>query len=152
MAQNENFTWPQGEDLVVELIYKEGDSAETATAIDLSTGYAVRMDIVVPTTKERVFTFNSQEIADVDPNMTGEQPDADLEGALSAGLNGAPNIVITVPRTLTLPGGAIYALTNGSPAVSVFNYDLFLRNTVSDRQAKILQGTITVEASNTLWL
>lgn len=152
MAQTANFTWPQGEDLLIELIYKEGDTAETAVPVDLSTGYAVRMDIVVPNSKTRVFTFNSAEIVDVDPDQTGDQPDAEIEVPLSSGANGTPNISVSVSRALTLPGGAIYSLISASPATYIFNYDMFLRNTVTDKQARILQGTITVEESNTLWL
>ena len=132
------------------MIYKEGATAETAAAIDLSTNYELRMDIVVPSTKERVYTFNTEELADVDPGA-GTVPDTTVEGTLTSGADGSPNITIQVPRSLTLPGGAIHTKMIGTPAVSLFNYDVFLRNTSSDRQVKILKGTITAEESYTLW-
>jgi len=151
MAQTANFTWAQGEDLPIALIYKEG-LVDEETVVDLSSGYALRMDIVVPVTKERIYTFNTATIADVDPIMVGDQPDAVLEGVLSSGASGTPNITISVPRTLTLPGGSVYAKMVGSSAITVFAYDIFLRNTASNKQAKILTGAVTVEESNTLWL
>lgn len=150
MVQQQNFTWAQGEDLVIELIYKEGPTAETAVAVDLSTNYALRMDIVVPTTKERVYTFNTAAIADVDPGA-GTVPDDTLEGTLSSGAAGTPNITIRVPRSLTLPGGALHTLMTATPATTVFNYDIFLRNTSVDTQAKILKGQVTTEESYTIW-
>lgn len=151
MAQIANFTWAQGEDLPVALRYREGPEG-SETVVDLSTGYAVRMDIVVPATKERVYTFNSATIADVDPILVGDQPDSVVEGVLSSGAAGSANIELAVPRELTLPGGAVYAEMTGDPAVTTFAYDIFLRNTVTDKQSKILSGMITIEASYTLWL
>lgn len=152
MAQIQNYTWDQGADLEVDLIYKEGATVETAVAIDLSTGYSVRMDIVVPATKERIYTFNSAAIADVDPIAVGAQPDSVIEGTLSSGAGSTPNVSIVVPRALTLPTtGPVYLKMTAVPAVIVFNYDIFLRNTGTDKQAKILKGTITIEESYTLW-
>lgn len=151
MAQTANFTWGQGEDLTIALIYKEGTAGSEAV-IDLSSGYELRMDIVVPTTKERVTTFNSSALDDADPIQVGDQADVVVESLLSSGSGGAANILISVPRILTLPGGGIYTkMTAGTP-IHVFAYDIFLRNTVSDKQVKILTGTVTVEESNTLWL
>lgn len=152
MAQSVNWTWVQGEDFPIRLIYKEGDTPETAVVVPLTTGYSVRMDVVVPGTKERVYTFNTEALADVDPFVAGSQPDNTVEGTLSSGAGGTPNISITVPRSLTLPGGALYAKMTGTPAVSTFNFDIFLRNTNTDMQTKILQGQIVVEESNTIWL
>lgn len=151
MAQTANFIWGQGEDLPVALIYKEG-TVGNEVVIDLSSGFEVRMDIVIPATKERVYTFNTAALADVDPITPSAQPDNTIEGALSSGSGGSANITIQVPRSLTLPGGSVYAKMTGTPAVMVYNYDIFLRNTVSNKQVKILTGTITVEESNTLWL
>lgn len=151
MAQTSNFNWAQGEDLSISLIYKEGP-VNSEVVIDLSIGYQVRMDIVIPSTKERIYTFNTASIADVDPLLVGAQPDSVLEGVLSSGAAGSSNIDIAVSRNLTLPGGTVYAKMTGSPAVAVFAYDIFLRKVSSDKQAKILTGTITVEESNTLWL
>lgn len=150
MAQIQNFTWDEGADLVVALNYKEGATPETAVLIDLTSGYSVRMDLVVPSTKERIYTFNSADIADVDPIASGAQPDTLKEGVLSSGADGKGNIKITVPRTLTLPGGAVY--TQFATGVKVFGYDVFLRNTGTDKQSKILTGTVTVADSWTLWV
>lgn len=155
MAQVQNFTWDQGADLDIKLIYKEGATAETAAAVDLSANYSVRMDIVVPATKERVYTFNSATIADVDPITAGNQADSVIENVLSSGAGGTPNITIRVPRAATLPGspnGAIYTkMTDNQTPITTFNYDIFLRNTTTDKQAKVLTGTITIAASYTLW-
>jgi hypothetical protein len=151
MAQTVNFTWAQGEDLPVALRYREGpDGSEVV--VDLTTGFAVRMDIVVPATKERVYTFNTEAIADVDPITVGAQADSVVEGVLSDGAGGSANIEFAVPRTITLPGGTVYAKMTATPAVKVFGYDIFLRNKTTDKQSKILTGTITIEDSNTLWL
>lgn len=150
MAQTQNFTWDQGSDLKVQLIYKEGADALSAVAIDLSTGYAVRMDLVSPTTKEIIYTFNSADITDVDPITPSDQPDTTLEGTLTSGAGGTPNISITVPRAITLPGGVVYDQMQAGTVL--FNYDLFLRNTNTNTQVKILKGTVTVTESYTLWL
>lgn len=150
MEQTANFTWGQGEDLSVQLIYKEGPEG-SETVVDLSSGYELRMDIVDPATKERVYTFNTNALSDADSVVPGDQPDSIIEGSLSSGASGTPNIVISVPRAVTLPGGAAYVKMTLATPVLVFGYDIFLRNTSSDRQAKILTGMITIEGSNTLW-
>lgn len=147
-----NLTWDQGEDLEIKMIYKEGASEETLVTIDLSSNYSLRMDILVPATKERIYTFNSADIPDVDPITGGAQPDTIHEATLTSGAGGTPNINIVVPRTLTLPGGVIYDKLTANPPVTLFNSDVFLRNTSSNRQSKIWSGTITVVESYTLWL
>lgn len=126
-----NYLWPQGEDLVVSLLYKEGPPGEEVP-IDLS-AHTVRMDIVTPTGNS-VFTFN-----------TGEQADPDEIVAQADGY-----VRITVPRSLTLPGGAIYALMTGPSGILVYNYDIFLRDP-SLKQRKLFRGTVTIEPSHTLW-
>lgn len=151
MTTPQNFTWGQGEDLVIKLKYKEGADAQTAVIVDLSTGYELRMDVVASDDKARLYTFNSASIADVDPGA-GTTPDTTIEGFLTSGAGDTPNIEIKIPRSLTLPGGEIHARMTGASPITSFNYDVFLRNTAADTQAKILTGTITVEASNTLWL
>jgi len=152
MAQIANFTWPQGEDLDIKLIYKEGPVG-SEVVIDLSSGYTLRMDITAGAIKERVYTFNTASIADVDPITPGAQPDSTIEGVLSSGAGGTPNITISVPRSLTLPTtGAVYLKYTANPSVSTFDYDIFLRHTASDKQAKILSGVITIEDSKTLWV
>jgi hypothetical protein len=150
MSQVQNFTCVQGADLVFALNYKEGTTVADAVLVDLSSGYSVRMDLVVPTTKQRVYTFNSGSITDVDPFTSGSQADSVVEGALTSGSDGKGNIQITIPRSLTLPGGVVY--DNFTAGVETFNYDIFLRNTVTNKQAKLLTGTITIGESWTLWL
>lgn len=111
--------------------------------VDL-TGYSLRMDIVTPSGEWR-YTFNSDEIADLDPTEPGSQPDAVTEATL--GPDGSIEIVVS--RALTLPGGELYEdITNNQ---LTFNYDIFLRNT-GGKQKKVLKGTINVEKSYTLWL
>lgn len=134
MSQTVNFKWPQGEDLEIALIYKEGGSENSASAVNLSSGYEVRMDVVLPATKAVLATF-------------------DDEISLGTGLDKAPNIVVWLPRSLTLPGdpddGVLYAQMG---TTTNFNYDVFLRNTTTDHQIKVLRGALQIERSNTLWL
>lgn len=152
MAQTSNFTWDQGADLDIQMIYKEGATVETAVVVDLSTGYSLRMDIVNQSDKARLYTFNTASIADVDDATVGSQPDSVVEGTLTSGAGGTPNITISVPRALTLFGGVLYDKLVLPTPVTVFNYDVFLRATGPNKQAKILTGTITVVPSFTLWL
>lgn len=133
MTQQVNFKWPQGEDLEIALIYKEGGSENSASAVNLSSGYAARMDIVLPAGRVQLWTATS-------PN------DAI---SLGTGLDKNANIVIWLPRSLTLDGGELYANLG---TTTNFNYDLFLRNTTSDHQIKVITGQLQIERSNTLWL
>jgi hypothetical protein len=130
MSQQVNFKWPQGEDLEIALIYKEGNSETSASAVNLSSGYEARMDIVLPSDKSVLVTL-------------------DDEISLGTGANGNANVVVWLPRSLTLSGGTIF--TNLATTTN-FNYDLFLRNTATDHQIKILKGQLQIERSNTLWL
>jgi hypothetical protein len=130
MSQQVNFKWPQGEDLEIALIYKEGNSETSAYAVNLSSGYEARMDIVLPSDKSVLVTL-------------------DDEISLGTGANGNANLVVWLPRSLTLSGGTIF--TNLATTTN-FNYDLFLRNTATDHQIKILKGQLQIERSNTLWL
>lgn len=132
-----NYTWGQGEDLTINLIYKSGPPGAEAP-VDL-TGYALRMDVA--SDAGRKFTFNSDDIADEAVDVVGP---GDNEAVL--GTDGS--IAITVPRSLTLPGGAVY--DDIVAENNVFFYDIFLRDT-SGKQKKILRGQITVEPSYTLW-
>lgn len=149
MVATHNYTWQQGEDLVLSMLYKEGPVG-AEVAIDL-TGYALRMDIVGSDGVRR-YTFNSDDIAEVGVDEVGT---ADNEAVLGA--DGTINI--TVPRTLTLTNGELWAdLTNPTPNLT-FQYDVFLRNVSGapggtipvGNQKKILKGSITVEKSVTLW-
>lgn len=141
-APTKNYTWGQGEDLTIDILYKEGP-VESAVPVDL-TDYSLRMDIVEDGI--RLFTFNSEDIVPSDPAVddTGV---ADNEAVLNHnGVEGAIHIV--VPRHITLPDGELFPslATN-----NIFDYDIFLRNDVSNTQTKILRGQITVEPSYTLW-
>lgn len=143
MAATYNYTWDQGEDLEISLVYKEGP-AGSPTAVNL-TNYQVRMDIrSVSVAGSRTWTFNSSDIS-------GE-PLADSVGVsdneIVLGSDGS--IKITVPRSLTLPGGSIYPLLENANS-AMFVYDVFLRNG-SNKQKKIMTGAITVNRSVTLWL
>jgi len=137
-----NWTWQEGEDLVMSFIYKEGPKG-SEVPIDL-TGYTVRMDLVSGV--NRIYTFNSDDIPDVDSSTPGDQDDPVIE----AGVGSDGSITIVVPRSLTLSGGAVTSLFQGTDSL-VLNYDIFLRNP-SNLQSKILRGTVTVERSYTKWL
>lgn len=150
MAQTVNVTWVQGQDLDLNLIYKEGADSGSAVAKDLSSGYSIRMD-VIGTSGSRLYTFNSAAIADVDPIQSGAQPDSQIEATLSSGAGGTPNIAITVYRSLTLPGGEMYSQIAANPPSLTFFSDIFLRDTVRNKQWKIVTLVITVEKSYTLW-
>lgn len=140
------YTWEQGADLEMSFIYRTGPSAGAMTPVDLTT-YQVRMDIrATSIAGDRVYTFNSMDIADVDPVLVGDQPDTIKEAVLGAD----GSIKFTVPRSLTLPGGAVYAQITATPPVTIFVYDIFLRDGAG-KQSKILSGTIAVNASSTLW-
>lgn len=133
-----NWTWQEGEDLIMSLIYKAGPTG-SEVPIDL-TGYQLRMDIVDNT--ERLFTFNSDDIDESGVDIVGT---ADNEATL--GSDGTINIV--VPRSLTLPGGAVALKFVGISPLTL-SYDIFLRNPAG-LQSKILRGSITVERSYTKW-
>lgn len=135
-----NFVWEQGSDLNIPLVYKSGPQG-AETPVDL-TGYKLRMD--VSSAGARVYTFNSDDITDLDGNGTGT--DSDLIDEAVLGSDGSINIAI--PRSLTLPGGVIYTEMAGGK--NVYTYDIFLRD-LSNHQTKILSGTITVNKSVTLW-
>jgi len=138
-----NFTWEQGEDFTFQLLYKTGTpGAETPANL---TGYSLRMDIYgLPT--GIIYTFNSADIIDLDGSGPGTTGDTTKEAVL--GSDGTINVA--VPRSLTLPGGAVY--TELMAGRNIFQYDVFLRdNGVPARQLKILSGTITVNKSVTLW-
>lgn len=124
-----NFVWPQGEDLVIELVYKEGSGK--GVAVNLAGGYEARMDLYVPGAGTVLHTLESG-----------------AEISLTQGLSASPNITITLPRNLLLPGGPVISAL---PASSTIGYDLFLRNLGTDKQIKVVRGTFTIERSGTLW-
>lgn len=140
------YQWEQGTDLVMKFIYRTGVDANSMLPVDL-TAYSVRMDIRAGSVSgDRVYTFNSADITDVDPILVGAQADTIHEAVL--GVDGS--IQITVPRELTLPGGEIYTQMTATPPVTIFVYDIILRDGAG-KQSKILSGTISVNASVTLW-
>ena len=126
--QDTNFTWPQGEDMVVELRYREGKTASQALPVNLAGGYTARMSIVNPSAPDTILKTLSTE------------PDGGI--TLLSGTSG-PNIVVRLDRSLTLSGPLV-------PPVS-YVYDFFLRNSAGE-QVKILEGAITVRRSVTQWL
>ena len=143
MAGIHNYTWAQGEDLVLSLVYKSGPRG-AEVPVDL-TGYSLRMDLAL-NDGTRIYTFNSDDIADVAPETQGATPDTDLEVTLGT----AGEINIVVPRSVTLPGGEAFPFLDAANPVLIYNYDIFLRDTL-DKQKKILMGQISVEKSVTLW-
>lgn len=132
MAAIQNFTWNQGEDLEISVTYKIDN-----VPVDL-TGYQVRMDIAK--------TGGSNPIASVHTFNTDDQ-DPETEDEIVVDSSG--NILITVPRSLTLEAGAVYPdILNATEAK--YNYDLFVRDN-NDKQRKLMQGEITVKRSVTKW-
>lgn len=151
MVATHNYTWQQGEDLILSMLYKEGPVG-AEVPINL-TGYDLRMDIVGPDGLRR-YTFNSSEVADVDPETPTLEPDSTTEATL--GTEG--QVTIAIPRALTLPTGELWADITATTPILTFQYDVFLRNVSGTpgtipvgKQKKILKGTITVEKSVTLW-
>lgn len=123
-----NFVWQQGEDATISLTYK----TTANVPVDL-TGYSVRMD-VADASKTLLYTFNSADLTDpVDTNK-----EATLGGS-------AGTINIVVPRSVTLGTGAL-----ANNIGSALNFDVFLRD-ASNKQKKILTGTITIQPSVTQW-
>lgn len=135
-------TWEQGTDLTISLVYKEGPPG-AEVPIDL-TNYAVRMDIkTTEVAGTHIFTFNSEDIVETPPVDTTGSSDNE------ATLGSAGQINILVPRALTLVDGALYTYLNNN--VTGFFYDIILRNKTTNKQIKILKGTITVNRGVTLW-
>lgn len=147
MAATHNYTWNQGEDLLIALVYKSGPVG-SSEPVDLNL-YSFRMDIVGP--DGRVLSVaNDQTITDADPYMTGDQTDS---GPFEVELNADDvigSIRIDLARSLTLPGGVFYKYINANPPIRVFSYDMFLRDN-NGKQKKLMQGTITIERSVTHW-
>ena len=144
MAASQDYEWDQGADLTINLVYKTGPSGATV-AVDL-TAWKFRMDIVAPDGKV-LSVLNDEAIADTDPFTAGAQAD----NAFEVTLGSAGQITIVLSRALTLPGGALFSYINSNPAQNVFSYDMFLRN-ASNIQTKILEGSITVNESLTMWV
>jgi hypothetical protein len=144
MAASVDYEWDQGADLTINLVYKAGPEGATV-AVDL-TAYKFRMDIIAPDGKV-LTVLNDEALTDTDPFIAGSQADSTFEVTMTA-LGG---IVITLSRALTLPGGAFFQYINANPSKNEFSYDMFLRN-ASNVQTKILEGTISINKSLTLWV
>ena len=144
MAASIDYEWDQGADLTISLTYKEGPAGATV-AVDLST-WKARMDIVAPDGTVLIVT-NDEAITDTDPFVAGNQSD----NAFEITMNASGAIAITLSRALTLPGGVLFKYITANPNQNVFVYDLFLRN-ASNVQTKILEGSITINKSVTMWV
>lgn len=139
MVATQNFEWEQGEDLILDITYQIDGSA-----VDLSSDYSVRMDIAPVGGGPAIFIFNSEDIPETE---TPAVPDGDNEVTLGSG----GKIHIVVPRSLTLPNGAVGNLMSGTSKVTEYQYDIFLRKISSNTQKKLLKGTIKVNGSVTKW-
>lgn len=143
MAARYDYTWHQGEDFVISLVYKAG-AAGSEAEVNLS-AYSLRMDIAAP--NGNVLTvLNDKTVADADPYTVGNQADTSYEVVLGT----AGQISITLARSLTLPGGAFERYISANPAQTSFSYDIFLRDPAG-KQTKILYGTLSLNKSVTKW-
>ena len=144
MAVTYDFTWAQGEDKILSMVYKSGPVGE-AEPVDLG-NYKLRMDIVAPDGK--ILTVaNDELIADADPYTEGAQAD----NAFEVTLGGEGQIRIELSRLLTLPDGPFYKYITANPPIRTFTYDIFMRDAF-EKQKKVMQGVITIERSVTHWL
>lgn len=125
-----DFIWQQGEDGEISMIYKQN-----GVAVNL-TGYELRMDVKQAGSGTVLFTFNT-----ADSDTGGEETSGDEVAALGA----TGEIHVLVPRTASLTGGQLFNYLDAA-----LSYDIFLRDS-SEKQKKILKGTITIEKSTTLW-
>ncbi len=138
-------TWEQGDDLTMTILYKEGPSGQEQP-VNLSGGaYQCRMDIRTGDTQRTLlYTFNSDDIVEL-PSVDAVGS-ADNEAVLTA--DGYINI--KVPRAISLPGGPVANYVSATNTATLV-YDVFIRKMATNTQTKILQGTITINRSVTLW-
>lgn len=142
MTATHDVVWEQGEDFMMHLVYKEND-----TPVDL-TDYEVRMDIA-PATPANALPILSLNSADFTGTGEGDVPlDAEGGGDNEVTTDTEGNIFITVGRNVTLPTGIIGTRLNIG---TKFVYDIFVRDTTTNRQKKLAKGGITVNRSVTLW-
>jgi len=144
MAASIDYEWEQGDDLTISLVYKTGPAGATAP-VNL-TAYKFRMDIVAPDGK-MVSVLNDESIPDTDPFVAGATADTTYEVTMDA----VGNIVISLSRAMTLPGGVLFDYISANPSNNVFAYDMFLRDG-ANKQTKILEGSITINKSVTMWV
>lgn len=143
MVAIQNYSWGQGEDLQISLVYKSGPIGGEVP-VDLAL-YSLRMDIAGPDGKV-LTVLNNASITDTDPNTTGDQTDTNYEVTMNEPDTGG--ILIELSRALTLPGGSFYRYIQ--TGVEDFQYDIFLRDSVG-KQIKLIQGTISISKSITQW-
>lgn len=113
--------------MIIELLYKEGPTTAAAKPVNLVSGYEARMDIV---------NIASPSV----PLATASS----VAGGIALGNGSGANITVTLNRDLTLDAGPF--VLGGR-----FGYDLFLRNTTTNLQVKVLAGSISVKKSFTQW-
>ncbi len=136
--------WESGEDTDISFVYKAGATG-SEQPVDLSTNYAVRMDVRSNDANSTLlYTFNSEDVTEV-PSVD-QIGSADNEIIL--GSDGSINL--PVPRALTLPGGSVYEYMKTNNLNS-FVFDVILRNKSTNKQKKILSGTIAVNKTVTRW-
>lgn len=129
-----NYTWAQGEDLKISLIYSQTDANGVNTPVDLS-GYSLKMQIGLPNNPTPVYTVDSTVSA---------------SGTVSMDSSG--HINITIPRTVLLSGGDLYDDVSGLSGKTNFIYDIFIKSGGSSpTYKKVLKGHITIDKSVTLW-
>jgi|SRR6478752_7589078 len=144
MAAEFNWTWEQGEDLIIQMVYEVGADEDSTSPVDLS-DFQFRMDIATEDSPPlRVLTFNSDDITGGGTGVDNVGP-ADNEVTMDS----SGNISILVSRVHTLTGGKI--LEQMALGKVRFKYDMFLRNS-SGLQHKFLKGVIVVSPSITQWV
>ena len=144
MAGTQDYTWDQGADLTISLIYKSGPEG-SEVPVNLTT-WQCRMDIAAPD-GSILTVLNDEAITDTDPYTPGSQGDS---GPFEVTLGADGSIVIVLGRALTLPNGSFHKYISANPSQNEFQYDIFLRDN-TNKQKKILQGTITLVKSVTKW-
>lgn len=132
-----NYTWRQGEDLTLNIVYQVD-----GVPVDM-TDWDVRMDIAPQNSRDAIFSLNSIDLEGSPLDETGVQDNEIITDAQG-------NITIIVSRELTLGTGPIATALTGPS--TTFSYDIFIRNKTTNLQRYLLEGTITVKGSITKWL
>lgn len=145
MAATYDYTWDQGEDFTISMIYKVGpEGAEVPVNL---TSYSLRMDLAAP--DGTIMTvLNDDAITDADTHTPGNQ--GEIAAASEVTLGTAGEVTINLARSLTLVGGAMYRYITANPSQNTFYYDVFLRDG-TNKQKKILSGSIMLVKSVTQW-
>lgn len=143
---NQDYTWEQGEDLTLSIKYTIND-------VPIDSTWKARMDIVPKTNPQTpvasLFSFNSDDLDPTELDSGGNPLDQTGTQDNEIVIDDTGNVTITIPRSLTLPGGVIgNKLAEGN---TQYAYDLFVRDGSDKNQTKIMAGSITVNASITRW-